>query len=518
MLQFISSGVILVVVTVAAVIVARLAVRRSIALASDRTDAIIHEAESQTKIRLKEIDLEGQEKIAAAETEFENQTRKKRQELRRLEDRLRQQEHNLQRRLQLLGQKQQEQDERETRMTERESTLGKREKKAEALIQERRAQIERLSGMTAVQARREMVREIEAEARQEVVHYVRRTEEEAREQAADRARRIACEAIQRLPTREWIDNVVTVVRLPNDDMKGRIIGRDGRNIRTIEMSTGVDVIIDETPQAIVLSSFDPFRRAVAQMAIERLVEDGRIHPARIEEVVTRARTDLEAGLETLGESAAFELGLTGLPSRLTRLLGRLKYRVVAGYNLLDHSLAVARLAEQMATLLGLEAEVVRRAGLLHEIGHVEESDGEITHPYAAGADLAAKFSEAPAIVEAIRSLQDSVPETSPEAILLGCAERAVVARPGERDDNLMVHIERLQSLEEIAASFSGVQRAYAMRSGKEVRVIVETESADDSDVIWLSKDISTRIRREVRYPGSIRVHVIRETRAVDYAT
>ncbi len=518
MLQFTIGTVILIAVTIAAVFVARGAVRRTIASAHERSDAILREAESQADLRLKEIDLEGQEKIDAAETEFENQARKKRQEVRQIEDRLHQQERNLQRRVQLLGQKQQEQDERETKLANSEDALVEREKSAESLIQQRRAQLERLSGMTAVQARREMIREIEAEARQEAVHYVRRTEEEARQRAGDLARRITCEAIQRLPTREWIDNVVTVVRLPNDEMKGRIIGREGRNIRALEMATGVDLIIDETPQAIVLSSFDPFRRAVAQTAIERLVEDGRIHPARIEEVVTRARTDLEAGLDTLGESAAFELGLTGLPSRLSRLLGRLKYRIVAGYNLLDHSLAVARLGDQMATLLGLQAEVVRRAGLLHEIGQVEESDGPITHPYAAGADLAAKFSEAPAVVEAIRSLQDNVPEGSPEAVLLGCAERAVVAKPGERDDNLMVHIERLQSLEEIAASFSGVQRAFAMRSGKEVRVIVEAGAADDSDVIWLSKDISTRIRREVRYPGSIRIHVIRETRAVDYAT
>ena len=518
MLQFTIGGVILVAVTIAAVFVARGAVRRTIASAHERSDAILREAESQADLRLKEIDLEGQEKIDAAETEFENQARKKRQEVRQIEDRLHQQERNLQRRVQLLGQKQGEQDERETKLANSEDALVEREKSAESLIRQRRAQLERLSGMTAVQARREMIREIEAEARREAVHYVRRTEEEARERAGDLARRITCEAIQRLPTREWIDNVVTVVRLPNDEMKGRIIGPEGRNIRALEMATGVDLIIDETPQAIVLSSFDPFRRAVAQTAIERLVEDGRIHPARIEEVVTRARTDLEAGLDTLGESAAFELGLTGLPSRLSRLLARLKDRVVAGYNLLDHSLAVARLGDQMATLLGLQAEVVRRAGLLHEIGQVEESDGPITHPYAAGADLAAKFSEAPAVVEAIRSLQDGVPDSSPEAVLLGCAERAVVAKPGERDDNLMVHIERLQSLEEIAASFSGVQRAFAMRSGKEVRVMVEAGAADDSDVIWLSKDISTRIRREVRYPGSIRVHVIRETRAVDYAT
>ncbi len=502
----------------AAVIAARAASRKILDRARDRSAEIVREAESQATIRLQEVELEAQEKIGAAETRFEEGTRKKRQELRQLEDRLRQQERNLQRRVQLLGQKQQEQDGRETALVSREAALEEQEKESKALIQERRARLERLSGLTAVQARRELVREIEAEARQEAVHYVRRTEEEARERTVVESRRIVAEAIQRLPTREWIDNVVTVIQLPNDEMKGRIIGREGRNIRSIEMSTGVDLIIDETPRAIILSSFDPFRRAVAQTAIERLIEDGRIHPARIEEVVTRARSDLEAGLETLGESAAFDLGITGLPGRLTRLLGRLKYRIVCGYNLLDHSLAVARLGEQMAVLLGVRAEVVKRAGLLHEIGQVEEAEAIAKHPCVAAADLAAKFSEEPAVVEAIRSLQAGVTETSVEGVLLGCAERAVTARPGERDDNLMVHIERLQALEEIASSFSGVDRAFAMRSGKEVRVMVEAGAATDSDVLWLSKDISGRIRNEVRYPGSIRVHVIRETRAVDYAT
>jgi ribonuclease Y len=496
----------------------RATVRRILARARDRSEEIIRDAESQVEIRLKEADLEAQDKIAAAEAQFENQTRKKRQDLRQLEERLRQQERNLQRRLQLLGQKQQEQDDREKGLTARESTLSEREKQAELLIQERRAQLERRSGLTAIQARRELVREVETEARQEAAHYVRRTEEEAREGAAERSRQILAESIQRLPTREWIDNVVTVVKLPNDEMKGRIIGREGRNIRAIEMSTGVDLIIDETPQAIVLSSFDPFRRAAAQTAIERLVEDGRIHPARIEEVVSRARADLDEGLETAGESAAFELGITGLPARVTRLIGKLKFRIVHGYNLLDHSLAVARLGQQMAVLLMAQGDVVKRAGLLHEIGQVEEGEATAVHPFAAGADLASKFGESPAVVQAIRSLQDGVAATTVEAVLLECAERAVVARPGERDDNLMVHIERLQDLEGIASSFSGVSRAYAMRSGKEIRVMVEAASATDSDVIWLSRDITTRIRNEVRYPGSIRVHVIRETRAVDYAT
>jgi ribonuclease Y len=256
---------------------------------------------------------------------------------------------------------------------------------------------------------------------------------------------------------------------------------------------------------------------VAQTAIQQLIADGRIHPARIEEVVARSKTEMEQSLETAGEAAAFDLGITGLPPRLTRLLGKLKYRIVMGYNLLDHSLQVARLAQQMAILLGANAEVAKRAGLLHEVGHVEEGEPTAGHPLLVSADLAARLGEETRVVQAIRALHGG-PEPSVEAVLLRTAERAITARPGERDDNLDVLIERLSHLEAIAASFSGVSKAFAMRAGKEVRVIVEASSASDSDVVWLSKDITSRIQQELEYPGTIRVSVIRETRAVDYAT
>jgi ribonuclease Y len=346
---------------------------------------------------------------------------------------------------------------------------------------------------------------------------VHRIEEEAREEAGARARRLVIEAIQRIPARDVLDNVVTLIRLPNDEMKGRVIGREGRNIRAFEMATGVDLIIDETPQVILLSSFDPLRRAVAQMALERLLEDGRIHPARIEETVTRARDDIESGFEPGGEAAAFALGITGLHPRLTRLLGRLRYRVIQGYNLLDHSLAVARTGAGMATLLGIPPDPLKRAGLLHEIGHAEEDDASL-HPLLVGADLLAKVGEDARVVEAIRALHTAVAEPSTEAILLRAAENLVLNRPGERDDHLMSYVERLQQLEEVAGGFSGVQRAYAMRAGKEVRVIVEAARVADEQVGALSRDIATRIEKDVKYPGSIKVSVIRETRAVDYAT
>ncbi|HZN03150.1 MAG TPA: ribonuclease Y [Candidatus Polarisedimenticolia bacterium] len=492
--------------------------RGLVARAADRARVLEDEAEMRVRLRQKEADLEIEERRAAVEAQAERQAQARREELRAQEDRVREQERNLQRRLQLLGQKEREVEGREATVKDREAVAGEREREAQSALLRQRQALERIAGLTAKEARVELVQQIESEARHEAALSVRRIEEEARDGAMAAARRLTAEAVQRLPTGEIVDNVVTVVMLPNEEMKGRIIGREGRNIRALEMATGVDLIVDETPQAIVLSCYDPFRRAVAQAALDRLIEDGRIHPARIEEVVQKTRIDLEEGLEAAGESAAFDLGLTGLPPRLTRLLGRLRYRVVLGYNLLSHSTTVARLGQQMATLLGARSDVMLRAGLLHEIGHVEEVQDGAPHPWVLSADLAAKFGEDARVVQAIRALQTPDAAPSVEAVLLQVAERAVVARPGERDDNLDVFIERLRRLEEIGASFSGVSRVFAMRAGKEVRVIVEPASVGDTEVAWLSKDITRRIAQEVQFPGSVRVSVIRETRAVDYAT
>ncbi len=322
---------------------ARVALRRARTESDRRAAGMLEEAEQRAQARLQEARLEAEERRSAATTHVEDETRAKREEIQRLDERLKEQERNIARKLQLLGQKQQEQDERESRLRDREERLAALDKESQALVAERRARLERIAGITARDARRELLREIESETRQEAANVVRRVEEETQVEASGRARRIVAEAIQRLPTADLVDGVVTVVKLPSDDMKGRIIGREGRNIRSLEMATGVDVIVDETPQSIVLSSFDPLRRAVARLAIERLIEDGRIHPARIEEMVTRARAEVEEGLDAVGEAAAFELGITGLPARLLRLLGKLRYRVVLGFNLLDHSLDVARL-------------------------------------------------------------------------------------------------------------------------------------------------------------------------------
>src|SRR6267142_143233 len=481
--------------------------------AEARASGIVADAESRAQARLKEAELEAEERRSTAEARLDGQSRTKREELQRLEERVREQERNVARKLQLLDQRNHEMDEREAKLKEREDRASALEREAQALIQERRQRLERIAGLTARDARRELLREVEGEARQETAGLIRRIEEETLAEAASRARRIVAEAIQRLPASDLVDGVITVVKLPNDDMKGRIIGREGRNIRALEMATGVDVIVDETPQSIVLSSFDPFRRAVAKHAIERLIEDGRIHPARIEEVVARSRAEMEESLDSLGESAAFELGITGLPQRLQHLLGKLKYRVVLGYNLLDHSVDVARLAAQTALLLGLHPEIVTRAGLLHEIGQVEESRAD-THPILVSADLAARLDEDARVVQAIRALHGSGSDPSVDAAILKVAEKAIVARPGEKDTTLQGFMERMRSLEAIASSFNGVSRAFVMRSGKEVRVLVEAGAVNDADVVTLSKEITSRIQKEVEYPGAVRISVIRETRAV----
>jgi ribonucrease Y len=487
------------------------------AQAESRVSEIISDAESRTRTRLMEADLEAEERRSADEARFEEHTRKKRDEMQRAEERLREQERNVARKLQLLGQKQQEIDERDARLREREERTATLEREAQTLVLERRQRLERIAGTSARDAHRELIREIETEARQEAAGLVRRIEDEAQNEASGRARRVVAEAIQRLPASDLVDGVVTMVKLPNDDMKGRIIGREGRNIRALEMATGVDVIVDDTPLSIVLSSFDPFRRAVAKHAIERLIEDGRIHPARIEEMVARARAEMEESLDSLGEGAAFDLGITGLPQRLQHLLGKLKYRVVLGYNLLDHSVEVARLAAQMAILLGLHPEVVKRAGLLHEIGQVEESRAD-THPILVSADLAARLNEDPRVVQTIRALHGTGSEPSIDAAILRVAEKAIVARPGGKDTTLQGFMERMRSLEAIASSFHGVSRAFVLRSGKEVRVLVEAGAVNDAEVVTLSKEITSRIQKEVEYPGAVRISVIRETRAVDYAT
>jgi ribonuclease Y len=313
-----------------------------------------------------------------------------------------------------------------------------------------------------------------------------------------------------------VDLACSLVQLPNDDMKGRIIGREGRNIRALEMATGIDLIVDDTPGAIILSGFDPLRREIAKVSIERLVEDGRIHPGRIEEVVQKVREEIDQIILQAGETAAFELGIVSLPDMLARLVGKMKFFVVSGYNLLQHCRETATLASVLAAEFEISGETVKRAGLLHGIGLVDDSASD-TPPLLLASEIAGRLGEAPVVVQAIRSLHPGEPEGSLDAVLLRIARRISFSRPGMRRDNMGTWITRMRDLERVAEAFPGVARAYAMKSGKELRVLVETDKVSDADVIWLSKDIAAKIERDLNYPGQVRVSVIREVRAVDYA-
>jgi len=491
-------------------------VRKRRAEAEQRARSVVEDAERQAEIRLREIELEASEKAHAAEAAFEQDTRKKRADLQGMKRQLEDQERILERKAALLAQKQTEAEAREQALAEREAALERRQQELQALIEEQRGRLERMAGMTTQQAKRELMREMEGQARLESAAAIKRIEEETRARADSEARRIVGGALQRIPVGQIVDLACSLVILPNDEMKGRIIGREGRNIRALEMATGIDLIVDDTPGAIILSGFDPLRREVAKVSIERLVEDGRIHPGRIEEVVEKVRAEVDQIVLQAGETAAFELGIVSLPEKLARLVGTMKFFVVSGYNLLQHCKEVATLAASLAAEFEIGVETVKRAGLLHGIGQVDETGSE-TPALVLASELAGRLGESPAVVQAIRSLQGDETEPGLDAILLKMARKISLSRPGMRRDNMDIWIGRMRELERIAHSFQGVARAYAMRSGKEVRVIVETGRVSDTDVIWLSKDIAARIERELTYPGQVRVSVIRETRAVDYA-
>ncbi|HEX6851206.1 MAG TPA: ribonuclease Y [Candidatus Polarisedimenticolaceae bacterium] len=392
-----------------------------------------------------------------------------------------------------------------------------REALAVALANEAQAlrSLERVAGLSAEEARAELVRTIEDEARREGARIARRIEEEARERAARDAVGLVVDAAQRVTVREPVESAVTFVKLPSDEMKGRIIGREGRNIRALEYATGIDVIVDDTPQAILISSFDPVRREVARLSIDRLLEDGRIHPAKIEEVVAKVKEEFEGIVEEAGRQAAFELGIAELAPRLARLVGRMRLRYHHGRSLLAHAAEVGLLAGHMASEIGARADVARRAGLLHEIGRVDET---ATGPAAlASADIAAKAGERDVVVHAIQAMHPDVAPKSVEALLLRVANRISDNRPGARKDNLDVFIERLTRLEKVASSFPGVRQAYAVRAGKEVRVIVDADTAGDDRAYALAKEVARALESQLDFPGEIKVNVIRETRAVQYA-
>jgi ribonuclease Y len=479
-------------------------------------ERIVEDANKAAEVRLKEAALESKEKILQARSEFDKQTRDRREELKAVERRLQQKEENVDRKTQQLDKRESDIEKLEKATAQREKVLDQKEAEVDQLVEEQRRKLEQISGLTVDAAKRELIRGIENEAKLEAAQLVKRIETEATELGHIKARRIIGTAIQRMASDYVAENTVSVVDLPSEDMKGRIIGREGRNIRALELATGVDLIVDDTPEAVILSGFDPIRREVARISLERLMADGRIHPARIEEVVDKVRIELEEKLYEEGEAAAFSIGITDIHPEVLKLLGRLRYRTSYGQNVLMHSLEVAQLASLMATELGVSSDIAKRGGLLHDIGKAIDREMEGTH-LELGRQVLEKYGERREIIHAMECHHGDYDPQTVEAVLVNAADALSAARPGARREILENYVHRLERLEAIADTFDGVTKAFAIQAGRELRIIVNAEKLNDEQSIWLSKDVARRIETELQYPGQIKVTVIRETRAVDFA-
>jgi ribonuclease Y len=484
--------------------------------ASEECDRALRQAERDADNLRKEAALEAREKAHELAADTERVARERRQEIIGLEQSLADKTRALADRLSSTDRLDQDLRAREKSVAAHEQRAAAAAARIEQLVADRQRELQRVAGLTADEARELLLKHIEAEARRDAANLVKRIETEARETAAARAKQIVTDAIQRSAAETAIETTVSVVDLPSDDLKGRIIGREGRNIRALETATGVELIVDDTPGAIILSSFDPFRREVARQAIERLIADGRIHPARIEEVVEKVKTDMHDAVRKEGEAAAFELGLFDLHPEVLRLMGRLKFRTSYGQNVLNHSREVAFLAGIMARELGLNGQVAARAAFLHDIGKAIDRDLQGTH-LELGLEFLRKHGESEPVLQAVAAHHMDIDWPSLEAMLVQAADAISAARPGARRDILESYVKRLEKLEGIADSFPGVSKAFALQAGREIRIVVESERISDEETIWLSKDIARRIENELQYPGQIKVTVIRETRAVEFA-
>lgn len=477
---------------------------------------ILGDARKEAETIKKEAILQAKDSLFQMKAEFERESKETRKEMQALEKRLLHKEENLDRKSEGLDKRESTLGKREKLMLQQEKDLSDKEKDLQGVLEEQARKLESLSGMSALEAKEMLVRSIENDARRDAAVLVKKIETEARELADRKAKDIIALAIQRYAGDYVAEKTVSVVNLPNEEMKGRIIGREGRNIRAIEASTGVDLIIDDTPEAVILSGFNPVRREVARVSLERLISDGRIHPARIEEIVEKVSTEIDVGIRESGEQAAFDVGVHNIHPDLIKLVGKLKYRTSYAQNVLQHSREVAFLCGLMAAELGLNEKQAKRAGLLHDIG--KAMDHEMEGPHATiGADLARRYGEAPLIVQAIAAHHEDVPAEDILSVLVQAADALSGARPGARKELLETYVRRLEDLERIASSFNGITKAYAIQAGRELRIIVESGVVNDAEVVLLSRDIAKKIESELTYPGQIKVTVIRETRAVEYA-
>ncbi len=489
---------------------------RKLKTAEQRAKQILEEAKKEQEGRRKEIELEAKDHLYKIRSDFEKETKEKRQELTILEKRLMQKEENIDRKVDVLDKKEKDITDKERLLGDRDKNLGTKEKEVQQLINEEKEKLQKHSGLTAEEAKRQLFVKIEDEVKRDAANMMKRMEDEVKEKADKEARKIIGLAIQRCAADLTVETTVSVVNLPNDEMKGRIIGREGRNIRALEIATGVDIIIDDTPEAITLSSFDAVKREIARLTLARLMEDGRIHPGRIEEVVEKVKKEMEITLKEEGEKALLEVGLQGIHPEIVKLLGRLKYRTSYGQNVLQHSKEVAFLMGVMASELKLDFYLARRVGLLHDIGKAVSHEVEGTHAKI-GAELARKYNEPESVIHAIEAHHQDIEAKTLLAVLCQAADTISATRPGARRETLEIYVKRLEKLESIADSFKGVEKAYAIQAGREIRVIVQPEKISDQDSIVLARDITKKIEEGLEYPGQIKVVVIRETRAIEYA-
>ncbi|MDN5315549.1 MAG: ribonucrease [Clostridiales bacterium] len=470
---------------------------------------MVAEAQKTGENRKRELLLQAKEEIHKTRLEFEKDVREKKSELQRERNRLDQKEESLEKKLETLDQK-------EEALEARVSDVLALEENARELERQKVIELERISSLTVEDARNLVLDEARVEYRHDMAVMLRQMEETAKEEADRKAKEIIVSSIQRYAADYVSETTVSVVTLPNDEMKGRIIGREGRNIRTIETLTGVDLIIDDTPEAVILSSFDPIRREIARITIEKLVLDGRIHPARIEEMVDKARKEVETTIKQEGDRAVFETGIMGLHPEIIKMMGKLRYRTSYGQNVLQHSIEVCWLTGMMAAELGLDVMLAKRAGLLHDLGKAADFEMEGSH-ISLGAEIARKYKEGPDVINAIESHHGDVEPSSMISVLVAAADAISAARPGARRENLETYIKRIQKLEEIANSFEGVEKTYAIQAGREIRVMVSPENVRDDEMILKAREICKKIEQELDYPGQIKVHIIRETRVTEFA-
>lgn len=482
---------------------------KKIGSAEERSKEIIDEATKTAETKKREALLEAKEENLRAKNELEKETRERRAELSRSERRLVNKEESLDKKLEAMERK-------ENSFAAREEKLKARTQEVEVLITKQQEELERISGLTTEQAKEILLKSVEEDVKHDTAKLIRDLENRAKDEAAKKAREYVVTAIQKCAADHVAETTISVVQLPSDEMKGRIIGREGRNIRTLETLTGIDLIIDDTPEAVILSGFDPMRREIAKIALERLITDGRIHPARIEESVEKAQKEVEAMIREEGENAVLEVGLHGIHPELVRLLGKMRFRTSYGQNALKHSIEVAHLCGLLAGEMGLDVRLAKRAGLLHDIGKSLDHDMEGSHVQI-GADLCRKYKESATVINAVESHHGDVEPTSLISCLVQAADAISAARPGARRETLETYTNRLRQLEEITNSYKGVEKSYAIQAGREVRVMVIPDQVSDDDMVLMSRDIARQIEAELEYPGQIKVSVIRESRVVEYA-